>query len=345
MGYRYSVDGDFWTDDQKPGFIMDRILEYRVKDSDLDKTVGGILVKVLKHCMGLTPHEISHAKFTPGGITVLRNGDQTGLYESVTVKDRVNAGDIVKVLFSDEVEKDEEKVLAVKGDIRILYEDEDVIVLNKPAGVVSHPSHGHYRDSLANYLAAYYEASGKSGKLRTVGRLDKDTSGAILFAKNAPAASRLFRQKDNGLFRKTYLAVTQNPPKENEKKKWNVIDSPIGPVPGTLMKQQIIAPPEGKNALTRYFCCEEHDGISVIKAEIETGRTHQIRVHMASIGHPLIGDKMYGATMEGSLDVDRALLHAWKMTFKQPFGTADISIKAPIPEDMRKYICEEKLDS
>ena len=317
---------------------MDRILEYRVKPSDLDKTVGGIVVKVLKHCMGLTPHEISHAKFTPGGITVLRNDSQIGEYESVTVKGRVCAGDIVKVLFSDDPEIVEEKVAAVKGDIRILYEDEDVIVLNKPAGTVSHPSHGHYRDSLANYLAEYYEASGKSGKLRIVGRLDKDTSGTILFAKNAPAASRLFRQKDTGLFRKTYLAIADNPPEENEKNKWNIIDSPIGPVPGTLMKQQIIAPPDGKSALTRYICCGGHDGISVIQAEIDTGRTHQIRVHLASAGHPLIGDKMYGGTADEAAGADRALLHAWKMSFRQPFGTEIINITAPVPEDMWKYI-------
>ena len=324
---------------------MDRILEYRVKPSDLDKTVGGIVVKVLKHCMGLTPHEISHAKFTPGGITVLRNDSQIGEYESVTVKGRVCAGDIVKVLFSDDPEIVEEKVAAVKGDIRILYEDEDVIVLNKPAGTVSHPSHGHYRDSLANYLAEYYEASGKSGKLRIVGRLDKDTSGTILFAKNAPAASRLFRQKDTGLFRKTYLAIADNPPEENEKNKWNIIDSPIGPVPGTLMKQQIIAPPDGKSALTRYICCGGHDGISVIQAEIDTGRTHQIRVHLASAGHPLIGDKMYGGTADEAAGADRALLHAWKMSFKQPFGTEIINLTATIPEDMKEYLCGDEGES
>ena len=322
---------------------MDRILEYRVKSSDLDKTVGGIVVKVLKHCMGLTVHEISHAKFTPGGITVLRNDNSTGEFESVTVKDRISAGDIVKVLFSDDPEIVEEKVAAVKGDIQILYEDEDVIVLNKPAGTVSHPSHGHYRDSLANYLADYYEASGKSGKLRIVGRLDKDTSGTILFAKNAPAASRLFRQKETGFFKKTYLAIADNPPEENEKNKWNIIDSPIGPVPGTLMKQQIMAPPDGKSALTRYICCGGHGGISVIQAEIDTGRTHQIRVHLASAGHPLIGDKMYGGTADGTAGAERALLHAWKMSFRQPFGAEIINITAPVPEDMWKYIRTDTL--
>ena len=191
---------------------MDRILEYRIKRSDLDETAGGILGKVLKHCMGLTSHEISHAKFAPGGISVLKKGNNTGKYEPVTVKERVSGGDIVRVLFSDAMVGDEDKVIAVKGDIDILYEDEDVVVLNKPAGVVSHPSHGHYRDSIANYLAGHYYEGGEIGKLRAVGRLDKDTSGAILFARNAPAASRLFRQKEAGLFRKTYLAIVENSP-------------------------------------------------------------------------------------------------------------------------------------
>ena len=126
----------------------------------------------------------------------------------MTVKDRVAPGDIVRVLFRDN-DADKERVEAVEGSVDILYEDEDVVVLNKPAGTVSHPSHGHHRDSLANHLAGYYKRTGKNGTLRLVGRLDKDTSGAILFAKNAPAASRLFRQKEQGVFRKTYLAVCQ----------------------------------------------------------------------------------------------------------------------------------------
>ena len=316
---------------------MDRVLEYRVKASDLEKTIGGILGKVLKQCMGLTPHEISHAKFTPGGITVLKLGNPEGKYEPATVKDRVSAGDTVRIRFSDAEEDTESKVAPAEGDIRILYEDEDVVVLDKPAGIVSHPSHGHYMDSLANYLAGYYESKGITVKLRTVGRLDKDTSGAILYAKNAPAASRLFRQKDSGQFKKTYLAVVTDPMQKLEREGWHIIDSPMGPVPGTLMKQQIIAPPEGKNALTRYKFCGQCGDKALIMAEIETGRTHQIRVHMASIGHPLVGDRLYGKDRENTDRADRALLHAWKTGFKQPFSGEEISIMAPFPEDMKEY--------
>lgn len=314
---------------------MDRILEYKVTDGDPDRTLGGILSKVLKQCMGLTPHEISHAKFTPAGLTVSRHIGQPGLYESVTVKDRVAPGDIVRVLFRDD-DPLEERVEAVEGSVDILYEDEDVVVLNKPAGTVSHPSHGHHRDSLANYLAGYYQRNGKNGTLRVVGRLDKDTSGAILFAKNAPAASRLFRQKEQGIFRKTYLAVCANPPKE-ETGTWNVIDAPLGPVPGTLMKQQIIQPPVGKSALTRYICRGSFENGSVIEAEIDTGRTHQIRVHLASVGHPLIGDKLYGEDIGRKYAADRALLHAWNVTFRKPFGVETINITVPIPDDMTEY--------
>jgi 23S rRNA pseudouridine1911/1915/1917 synthase len=317
---------------------MDRILEYRIKDSDLDATAGGILGKVLKQCMGLTAHEISHAKFTPGGISVLRKDSETGSCEPVTVKDRVAEGDVVRVQFSDVLEQNENKVIAVKGDITILYEDEDVIVLNKPAGMVSHPSHGHYRDSLANYLAGYYEEKGKTGRFRAVGRLDKDTSGAILFASNAPAASRLFRQKETGLFKKTYLAVVANPFESNDIGQWNTIDAPIGPIPGTLMKQQIISSPVGKNALTRYSCLGSFDSGSVIEAEIDTGRTHQIRVHMAYIGHPLIGDKLYGNVSGDTSGANRSLLHAWKMMFVRPFGDETIHITAPIPDDIKRYL-------
>ena len=317
---------------------MDRILEYRIRTDDPDATVGGILSKVLKQCMGLTPHEISHAKFTPGGLMVVRDGDQAGLYESVTVKDKVAPGDTVRVMFTDDTDEQEERVEAVEGSIDILYEDEDVVVLNKPTGIVSHPSHGHHKDSLANYLAGYYKRFGKSGRFRVVGRLDKDTSGGILFAKNAPAAARLFRQKEEGLFRKTYLAVCANPPKNDETRIWNVIDDPIGPIPGTLMKQQIMQPPKGKSALTRYICRGSFNNGCVTEVEIDTGRTHQIRVHLASVGHPLIGDKLYGEDTESGHFAHRALLHAWRMTFRQPFGSEIINITAPIPDDMKYYL-------
>ncbi|MCR5486547.1 MAG: RluA family pseudouridine synthase [Lachnospiraceae bacterium] len=320
---------------------MTRVLEYRVNPEDLSRTAGGILGKTLKICMGLTPHEISHAKYVPEGITVLRQLPENGgpgQFVPALVNDRVRAGDVVRVQFT-ETASEEQKVIPAEGmDVQILYEDEDVAVLNKPAGIVSHPSHGHYRDSMANYLAGFYEKRGIEGMIRTVGRLDKDTSGIIVFAKNAPAASRLFRQKEQGIFRKTYLAVAAGSPGEGEWKRWNVVDLPIGPIPGVLMKQQIIPPPDGKPALTRYQCCGRWEDASLILAEIETGRTHQIRIHMASIGHPLMGDSLYGKDTSGPGMPDRTLLHAWKAVFRKPFGEEEIRVAAPVPDDMAPFI-------
>ncbi len=319
---------------------MTKILEYRVEKEDISRTAGGILGKILKNCMGLTPHEISHLKFTPGGIAIrkdLNEGGKDGGFAAAAVKDRADAGDIVRIQFFETSSESEKVVPAAGMDVRILYEDEDVVALDKPAGIVTHPSHGHYRDSITNYLAGYYEEKGMEGNFRAVGRLDKDTSGIIVFAKNTPAASRLFRQKEEGIFRKTYLAVAENPPGEFELNRWNIIDLPIGPIPGIQMKQQIAEPPAGKRALTRYFCSRLSGDRSLITAEIETGRTHQIRLHMASAGHPLVGDRMYGEMSSDSEAAGRTLLHAWKAVFRQPFEGKEIQITAAIPDDMRKY--------
>ena len=374
---------------------MDRIIEYRVQPGDISLTSGGLLGKILNLRMGLTSHEISHAKFTPGGITVLRAADSTDMQaagisvsrmgdatdareddatplpEPVTVNTRAQAGDLVRILFADSAEEGGEKVPPAKGALSILYEDEDVVVLNKPAGLVSHPAHGHHKDTLANYLAGYYESKGLTGKLRVVGRLDKDTSGVILFAKNAPAAARLFRQKETGIFRKAYLAVAEGTElaaaaehygneaagcgisaagnraaadpaalhvsdecNGNEDTAWSRIRLPLGPVPGTLAKQQVCEPPAGKPALTRFLCLGEAKGCSLVKAEIDTGRTHQIRVHFSAIGHPLVGDPLYGTPCGGT---KRALLHAHQVVFLQPFTGKRIRLTAPLPKDMAEY--------
>ena len=132
--------------------------------------------------------------------------------------------------------------------------------------------------------------------------------------------------------------MVENPLEDHELGQWDTIDAPIGPIPGTLMKQQIISPPYGKNALTRYTCRGSFDYGSIIEAEIDTGRTHQIRVHMASIGHPLVGDRLYGKDTENTTEARRALLHAWKVTFRQPFGSEIINVSAPLPDDMMDYM-------
>ncbi len=310
-------------------------MTYVMKEEDLDSTAGGIVSKVLKGRLGLYAHEISSAKFYPMGIAVKKaekiwGADLNGIkdsiskegWTSVTVKERLRPGDILRIILPDGGGDGDKGILSVAGDIRVLYEDPDLVALDKPAGVVCHPSHGHYRDSLANYLCFYLEQKGEGGVSHAIGRLDKDTSGIVVFAKNKAAASRLFRQKDEGQFRKRYLAIVMGNPEldpgrfravlesgdreraghaafeaffeDSAEGGWKVIDAPIGPVPGTLMKQQVVEPPLGKEALTWFRVISPGRNYSLIEVEIETGRTHQIRVHMAWIGHPLLGDSMYG---------------------------------------------------
>ena len=309
---------------------MDRILEYTVREADMPETVNGIIGKLLKIKMRLTVGEISHAKFHEGGIRLISDD---GHDKKVTVKDRALPGDVIRVTLADE-KPDEERIVPCEGPLRILYEDQDLVIVDKPAGTVVHPSHGHYFDSEANFLTHYYKEKGIDVIPRAVGRLDKDTSGVLMFAKNRPAAGRLFREKDENTCRKIYLAAVRGHFIGEETDGWNEISFPIGPVPGVLMKQQVAEPPAGKPALTRYRVIEqiEENGIkmSLVEAEILTGRTHQIRVHMAAAGHPLIGDPIYGETDDR---YRRAMLHAERLIFTQPFEGKRHCVSAEIPED------------
>ena len=214
----------------------------------------------------------------------------------------------------------------------VIYKDKDVIVLNKPAGTVVHPSHGHYADSIANYLAWYYKEKDLQVITRAVGRLDKETSGALLFAKNRAAAGRLFEQRKKGILRRRYIALAEGSFSE----KTGTIDRPIGPSPDSIAKRMVC--PDGQDAFTQYEVLKEieHEGrtCSLLGVEIRTGRTHQIRVHMESIGHPLCGDTLYGRAPAAS-GFHRAMLHAAGLWFQQPFTKEPIHVTAPFPEDFR----------
>ncbi len=272
---------------------MDKILTRTIREEDMSSTANGVVNLLLKKCLHLTGREVSRAKFTPEGITA--DG------QMVTICDRLVPGQTLRIVLADSAEvsptSSRPSVVAVPGDLDILYEDEDVIVLNKPAGKVVHPSHGHWLDSMANHLAAYYQTQGLNGICYTIGRLDKDTSGALLFAKNRPAAARLTAQRSQQMLHRTYLALTDGIPQ----KTISDIDLPMGPDTDTLQKQRIYRDGEegGRSALTHYTLHERgripgtDRTFSLAKVTIDTGRTHQIRLHMAAIGKPLLGDSLY----------------------------------------------------
>ena len=309
---------------------MERIFEYQLKKEDLEDTNGGRVIWILRRRIGLTAHEFRHAKYTPQGICV-RHPDGSG--RKVMLNELLFPGDTLVVRLTDsDLSVNELDVVASKGELEILYEDEDAIVINKPAGVVVHPSHGHYADSIANYLAWYFGGKRQQVIPRAVGRLDKETSGALLFAKNRAAAARLFAQRKNGKMGRRYIALAQGVFPERK----GTVEKPICPAPGSDTKRCVCRPGEGQEAYTEYTVLREINvedkTFSLLSVEIRTGRTHQIRVHMQSEGHPLAGDTLYGT---GTSWFQRTMLHAAELWFEQPFSGKPVRLTAPFPEDFR----------
>lgn len=308
------------------------------------------LGKFLSVRMGLTKHQISQAKFRERGICVDK--------EQRRINYLLQPGEIVEVRI-EAGETASPHLTATKGELDILWEDQDLLVVNKPAGLVTHPSHGHFSDTLANYVAAYAkekeERFGECFSVRAIGRLDKDTSGLVVFAKNQVAAARLAGQRETGDFFKTYLALASGRVTEPA----GEISFSIRKVPGHLMKMEGCRE-GGLCAKTRYRvlrygifpekekwlsdqdlpeggeAVEYGNEYTVTEVTLGTGRTHQIRVHFSEMGHPLLGDPLYGSfTLPG---LDRTALHAWKMEFRHPFLKNKICLEAPAPADMQRLL-------
>ena len=292
-----------------------RTLEYQAIEQD-----DGIRLElILKRRLGLSARQIRQLKFLSDGITV--NGNRERIVYSV------RSGDRIRVTFSEQ-NRNVQELPFLEKPLHILYEDEDLLAVDKKAGEVCHPAHGHYQDTLANQAAAYLAGRGaEKAPVRCIGRLDKDTSGTLLFAKNRLAAERLARQKEDGVFRKEYLALVNGLFSSSERS--GEICLPIAPLPGSLMKMQVAD--NGKRALTRYevLCSDRH--CSLVLCRIETGRTHQIRVHMAAIGHPLLGDPLYGN--DTYVSSTRTALHAWRLYLKQPV-TGEVLMMESFRENM-----------
>ncbi|MCI8422954.1 MAG: RluA family pseudouridine synthase [Lawsonibacter sp.] len=222
-------------------------------------------------------------------------------------------------------------IVPASGELDCVYEDEDILILNKAPGVSVHPGPGHYADTLGNYLIDYYEKTRQEADFHPVHRLDRGTSGLLVTAKHPHAQEVLKKQLHTPAFRRVYLAVCQGIP-EN----WTgVIDAPLGPRPGSLMEQMVR--PDGKSARTKYGVLRQWGGRALVSLELETGRTHQIRVHMAHIGHPLTGDYLYG-TEEPEV-IGRPALHAGYLSLLHPITGEKLQFSVPLPEDMARLRC------
>lgn len=234
--------------------------------------------------------------------------------------DRLHAGDRLSITIHDAPQTFE----LCETPVEILYEDSDVIAYNKPAAMACHPVRGLRQGTLANVFARDCAARGEVCACRLVGRLDRDTSGAVVIAKNAFAAAAL-----TGHVEKRYIALVTGAPEPE----CGVIDAPIGQ-PDRMNPQRLVIA-DGKPAVTEYKTLMRCEGYSIVRCALRTGRTHQIRVHMAWIGCPLLGDTLYGG---GSDRIARQALHCIQVSFAHPVDKRICTVSAPIPKDMQKLM-------
>ncbi len=298
---------------------MKRMWYHEVTESQQGHTVEWVLRQVLR----LGKRQIRRIKFREDGICV------NGRRQRVTC--RLCAGDLLRICLEEE--QDSAQLEEQEGFLKILYEDADLIAVEKRSGQICHPSGGHYADSLANQLAGYFRRTRGGAVIRIVGRLDVDTSGIVLAAKNQIAASRLAEQREQGILQKEYLALVHGAFGQQE----GVIEGKIGILREHPRKMCVCE--NGKEARTHYQVLQCAGGYSLVRCVLETGRTHQIRVHMCSIGHPLVNDRIYGAGDAdpfGSLLESRISpadgrhrqlgLHAERIRLRQPFTGEEIEI-------------------
>ncbi len=239
----------------------------------------------------------------------------------------LRSGDIVSVYI--DFEEDNSNIVPVKMDLEIIYEDEALLIINKPANMPIHPSMEHYEDSLSNGVRCYFDTLGLKKKIRPVNRLDKDTSGLVVFAKNEYVQECLVRQMKNNEFKKEYIAVCSG----IFEKKSGTINAPIARKENSIIERCIAE--NGETAITHYEVIKEYNDYSVVKCILETGRTHQIRLHMSHIGHPILGDTLYGTS---SMLISRQALHAYKISFIHPITKQKLEFTSKIPLDFEKLI-------
>lgn len=216
-------------------------------------------------------------------------------------------GDIISVNL--DYSEDNSNIVSTKMNLNIVYEDDSFIILNKPSGIAVHPSIRHFENTISNGLKFYYDSINLHKKIRPVNRLDLNTSGLIIFAKNEYIQECLIKQMENNTFKKEYLAIITG----HLSSKTGTINSPISRKPGSIIERYVS--PDGKKAITHFEVLKEYNNCSLVKCILETGRTHQIRVHFASISHPLLGDDLYGK--KSDLIAGQALA-CYRLTFKHP---------------------------
>lgn len=261
-------------------------------------------------------------------ITKLKKANKIYLNSLPTyTKKSVTVGDTVSVLI--DFEEDNSNIVASNIPLNIIYEDDYLLVLNKPANIAIHPSILHFDNSLSNGVKFYFDKLGLKKKIRIVNRLDRNTSGIVILAKNEYIQECLIKQMKTNEFKKEYLAIA----KGILESKSGTLNFPIARKEGSIIERTVSS--DGDSAITHYDVVKEFNNLSLVHIVLETGRTHQIRVHFSHIGHPILGDTLYGSPSEL---INRQALHSYKLTFIHPVTKKVVSLEAPLPNDIKNII-------
>ena len=288
-----------------------------------EKEDGMTVKEFLAANLDLSSKMLKYLKYRPDGI--LRNG------ERVTVRARLQKGDVLTLGIKDS--RSPSRLEPVELPLEILYEDEEIVVPSKPADMPTHPSHDHWHDTVANALAFRYSSMEIPFVFRPINRLDRDTSGLLLVARNKLSAGRLTRLMQAGKIRKTYLAIVEGADILQEGR----IEKPLRRSRESVIVREVCEPedPGAEPALTEYRTLARGVDCALVEAHPLTGRTHQLRVHFAFIGHPLAGDTLYGLKNGRT---ERQALHAYRLSFPHPTTGEEFCLTAPLPTDFREWI-------
>lgn len=292
---------------------MQRTFYYKIEEAYHGQTISSYLKgKGYPHAV------MVHLKKTPEGILL------NGQWEYVNT--RLSSGDFLEIRLIEE--SSSQNIQPLYAPFSIVYEDADILVVNKPANMPIHPSINHYEHTLANAVCYYYENQGIPYTFRCANRLDKDTTGLTIIAKHMLSSAILSQDVANRAVHRKYLAIVKG-----ETNNFGTIDAPIGRKNASAILR-VIDYTHGEKAITHYEKVASKKGYTLLSLQLETGRTHQIRVHMASIGHPLIGDYLYH---EASTELPRQALHSYCLEFYHPITKNLLHFTAPLPSDMQNF--------
>ena len=296
---------------------MNRNIDYII-----DKDSAGLRVEQFLRRKRYSGQNLSEIKRMPKSILV------NGVH--YYMRQELSTGDHLQVRICET--KNSEKIPPTNLPLNIIYEDEDLLVLNKPAGMPIHPSLNNYTNSIANALAYYFQSQGKPFIFRCCNRLDRDTSGLTIVSKHLVSGSILSDMTKYREVHREYLAIARGSVTPSE----GTIQAPLGRKDGTIIERTVDWE-HGEDAVTHYKVVKEANGHSLVSPRLETGRTHQIRIHMKYLGYPLIGDYLYNPDMEY---MTRQALHSHHMEFTHPITGEHMSFTAPLPEDMARVMQE-----